>query len=581
MNYKRIGRLLRDNWLVLVYMFILSVLLLIPAAIAPIFRQVFTDYILKGTAVEWLPTLLAVMFGMALFSAALMLLQNSTLLRLSNKIELTGESGYIWKLLRAPLKRFLSADSFALMERMNDAQGIASLLTGDLIRMLFSIINTVLYLFMMFKVDPMMALIVLALILLNYVSDKVQARVKKRRGARKAPPPEGADLHSLTLLDERVSASGLQNIETIKSMSSEQHFFQRLMGIKGATVMAKRPGEYTAAYSPLGSLPNIIFMNLLLLISAMRIMDREFTIGAYLAFSAYASAFWGPMNATLSVKKLLDGFEGRLKRLEETTNLEETYAPLPEETHEAVRKLDGNIAFDHVTFSYDGERNALTDFSLTLRPGQRIALVGRSGAGKSTVLKLLQGLYAPDAGTVTIDGQAVTAISSDVYTASVGSANQRISIFSGTVRHNITLWDEYFDDAAIYRAAEDACLHTFISSLSGGYDYMLDENGRKLSGGQRQRLEITRALLHSPTIVLLDESMSALDPITAARVDANLLRRGCTCIMATHAIANVHDFDEIIVLEEGRIVARGQHETLLATSPVYAELAKSEGGMAS
>lgn len=578
MKYARVRRLLGEYKLILLFVFLLGVLLLIPTAIAPVFRQVYTDYILLDNARDWLPTLMALMLGMALFSGVLNYLQKTILQRLSNRIEIHGASSYFWSLLSSPLRRFAGADTFTLVEGIGSAKATTTLLTRDIINAAFSLINTALYLFMMFHIDLLMSVIVVALILLNFVVTRLHEQLKARLAARKKTQGGGLGAGDLQRMEEQVGFGGLQNIEMIKSTASEQHFFERMMGIKNALVTATQDGDYAAAYAPTKSFHQILFMNLLLLISALRIMDKEFTLGTYLAFSAYASTLFAPMNQLLSLRKLFRGFEQKLERLYKERQVSITCATAEAAGIQALQKLSGQIDVEGVCFAYEEGSPVLSGFSLHASPGQRIAIVGRSGAGKSTAIRLLQGLEMPDAGTVAYDGIPVEAIDPMVYTVSIGAAGQNIMIFSGSVRQNIALWDKGVTDADIYRAAGNAGLHTYIASLSGAYDYQLAENGRNLSGGQRQKLEIARALLYRPSVVLLDEATTSMDALSIAHVEDALLRSGCTCIVASHVSSLLVDFDEIILLDKGRIEARGTHQQLMAESALYRQLYLAEEG---
>ena len=555
--YKNMLAMLGKNKQIIFYVFALNLILLIPAALAPIFKQVFTDYVLGAGVMEWLPHLIILMLGIALLASCVTWMQKNCLLRLANKIEISGTSHYIWMLLNAPLSLFGKTDSYLLISQANASARVSKLLTRDILTLLFNIVNVGFYLILMLMLDRLMAGIVVALVVASFLVIKLKDfLVEKFSKDEKSPSP-----FDLNLKSERISASGLEHIETFKSTASETFFYQQVLGSKIAVVNASNEDDYEEAYSPLSELPEVIFFNLLLLISAFRIMDRSFTIGTYLAFQAYATAFFLPLSGVLNAGELFKKFEKRLKKLFSTLKTETQQAPRMEETtqHE---KLKGNIEIKNLSFHYENGEPVLQNISLSLKAGQRLAILGESGAGKTTLLKLLQGMYEPTEGEITIDGLNPATMDKGLYAKSISCANQEIAVFAASVRDNITLWDDTVSDADIYRAATDACIHAHIANLDGAYDYLLAENGRNISGGQKQRIEMARVFLHNPSVVLLDEATSAIDPENCRSIEKSLKQRGCTCVVSTHVLSQLEDYDEIIVLENGKIAQRGTYKEL-------------------
>ncbi|MDR2785001.1 MAG: ATP-binding cassette domain-containing protein [Treponema sp.] len=585
----RIGVFLNGNRTALCYTFILGVLLLFPMIMSPIFKQVFTDSILINNNTGWLLPLLLLMTGVAVFSALVVWLQKGYLLRLANKIGLSGTTAYMWRLFNAPPDLFRQKDSFALLSGAGASALISRTLTSDMISLFSALISVVFYYYMMLRLDISMSLIVLALAVVNLMAGKIQSALV-RAFSRSSPEP--LSLRDLTLRDERISSRGLRSIETFKATASETHFFQQIMSSKIRIINARGKDDEAEASGPFGNLPEIFFLNILLLISALRIMNREFSVGSYLAFQAYAAAFFYPMGRVLAAPDLFAALENRLRGLYRELETEAVPAgenaagpaPAPAVSAStpaeaaAPKKLQGYVEFKGVSFSYPDGPPVLEHFSLSLRPGQRAALVGKSGCGKSTVIKLLQGLYTPGAGEITIGGAAPGRIDRETFIASVGCANQKLSFFTASIRDNITLWDEDVSDAEVSRAVKAVDMHDFIASLDGAYDYVLQENGRVLSRGQQQRMEIARALLYSPSIVVLDEVNGAIGPSLAAAVEQEFVDRGCTVVQASRLVSPITGYDEIILLDQGRVAERGTHRELLERSSWYAALFREEGG---
>jgi len=237
----------------------------------------------------------------------------------------------------------------------------------------------------------------------------------------------------------------------------------------------------------------------------------------------------------------------------------------------------GHLTLHDINFRYDTLGPPLIeDFSLDVAPGQWVALVGESGSGKSTMGRLITGLYEPQDGEVRIDGRTLADWGRERLAHIVATVDQDIHLFRGSIRDNVTLWDDTIPHARLMAAIDDAGLTATVEAMAGNQNNAVQEGGRNLNGGQRQRLEIARALVQEPAVLVLDEATCALDPVSESAVLDAVRRRGMTCVLVAHRLSTVRDCDEIIVLERGKVVERGNHAALMAKAGAYARLIGAE-----
>jgi ATP-binding cassette subfamily C protein len=300
-----------------------------------------------------------------------------------------------------------------------------------------------------------------------------------------------------------------------------------------------------------------------------------------MAFQMLMIGFLRPVGSLVQLGQTVQELQGDMARLDDVLAhpLDSAYQPPPEPTPErpAPTRLSGRLQLRAVTFGYNPSAPPLFEnLELALEPGRSVALVGPSGSGKSTVARLVCGLYVPWSGEVLLDGRPRSEYSRDTLAESLSFVDQEPRLFSGSVRENLTLWDETVPEKALVSACRDVGMLEAVRALPGGLDAQLNEGGGNLSGGEQQRLEIARALISNPSLLVLDEATSSLDAESERKIVASIARRGCSCVVIAHRLSTIRHCDEILVLDHGRVVERGTHAELWRKDGEYAALLRMD-----
>ena len=322
---------------------------------------------------------------------------------------------------------------------------------------------------------------------------------------------------------------------------------------------------------------------MVLCLGGYEIMKGRMTVGSLVAFQTLLSSFMMPISNLTQMGMKIKQLKADMGRLDDVMKYEidkinkvEVNDVNKQLDNSSLTKLQGDIEIKNLSFGYNVlEEPLIKDFNLNIKSGSRVALVGASGSGKSTVAKIISGLYKSWSGEILFDGILKEDINRAVINNSISVVDQNISIFTGTIMDNITMWDSTINESSCVKAAKDAEIHSDIMKLDDGYNHIVNEDGSNFSGGQRQRLEIARALAINPSILIMDEATSALDAIVEQKIDENIRSRGCTCIIVAHRLSTIRDCDEIIVMDNGKIVQRGTHNNMKDIDGPYKSLISS------
>lgn len=549
---------------VFVFIVLVNLILQMVGVTTPFFSQVFVDQVLTSQDKGWLFSLL---LGMSAVLVVLLIAQwisVSQSFKIRGKFAIEASTSFFWHVLRLPIRFFSQRHAGDIAQRLNSNEIIVSTLVNQFAPLAINMVLVVLYLTMMVLYSAPLAAIGLISVAINIAV--TQFATSKQVDISRTQARASSGLSSVGL-------SGIEMIETIKSSGAEDGFFQKWAGLQAE--VNHGAVAYTKINLFLRLLPAFtgqVASGAILVLGAFLIMDGQFTTGMLLAFSGFLSGFTTPVNKMIDLMHSTQQIRTNMERIEDVMQYE---AEIPEQepADTYAEKLEGDVKLEHITFGYNKYLPPLVDdFSLDVRKGGKVAFVGSSGCGKSTLAKLISDLYQPWSGSITFGGLSHDQINRAAFCSSVSVVDQQIVLFNDTVRENLRMWDKSIADEDIVVALRDACLYDDIMKLEGGLGAMVAEGGKNFSGGQRQRLEIARALVTNPSLIVLDEATSALDAHTEEAVIRALEARGITMIVIAHRLSTIRDCDEIIVLRDGKVVERGKHDALFAQDGLYTKL---------
>ena len=556
----------------ILFVVLASVLLAAPGMVVPSLSRIFVDEVL-GPNPNWLAPLVLALGGATLATLLLTWLQRVAIRALTIGFLAVNSCAMFEHLLRLPMAFHMQRNPGEIQHRIGLNDQLSEMVCGQVGQAFTSLFMVTFYGALLLAYDVPLALVGIAIAGVNLLVLSLVA--KRRKVLNQALIQEKNKLMGIAM-------SGIQLMETIKASASENDFFARWAGQQAKDANAEqRMSASTVAFSALPALLSSLNNAVILLFGAWRVVEGDMSVGMLVAFQALMGAFLAPISQFTLLGAQVQEAKGALDKLNDVSNQprdpaydRESDAPRAGE----LRDHRGELELKSVRFGYSPvSPPLLEDFSLHVRPGRRVAVVGRSGSGKSTVAKIAAGLYKPWSGDVLYDGIPLSDWPRHRLEGAAAIVDQDIVLFRDSIRDNLSMWNPTLDEEDVLRAARDAEIHADVAARPGGYAAVLNEGGGNFSGGQRQRIEIARALAANPALLILDEATSALDAETERKIDNHVRRRGCSCLIVAHRLSTIRDCDEIIVLDNGRIVQRGRHEELIRDETgAYANMIRAE-----
>ena len=563
---------MKDAKSAIIFSIVCSIIASLMGIILPGFSRIFLDRLLTYRNPEWFYPFIVALCVISALSIIVTGIQTLFSNKINGKLSVVGNMSFLWKVMHMPMAFFSQRMAGDIQNRQNTNANIANQFVTIFAPIALDAAMMIFYLVVMIRYSPLLAAIGIFSIFINILISHIISRIRvnlSRVQMRDAGKLAGA------------AVAGIEMVETIKSSGAENGFFAKWAGYQAS--VNKKKVETEALEQYIGQLPALVSAltnTAVMMLGVYFSMEGSFTVGMIMAFQGFLSAFYAPASKIITAGQSITEMRTSMERIEDVMNYPsdvcyESEDLLSEE--DSFEKLKGNIELRNVSFGYSPlDKPLIKDFNLSVRAGGKVAIVGGSGCGKSTMAKLISGLYSPASGEILFDGRSIREIDRSVFTGSLAVVDQDIILFEDTIANNIKMWDNSIEDFEMILAARDAQLHEDIMQREGGYRYKLSEGGKEFSGGQRQRLEIARALAQDPTIIILDEATSALDAKTEFEVVKAIENRGITCIVIAHRLSTIRDCDEIIVLDKGTIVERGTHDELYAKGGKYTELVSND-----
>lgn len=550
----------------LLFTMVTTLLLAVVSLSLPIFSQTFVDGIMTLTNPEWAYPFLYTIAFVALYQFIVNCIAEGYGMRQRARLTIEGSTKFVWHILRLPMRFFSMRMTGDIIRRINEAGEIPVMLVGKLAPVVSNLLLLVFYLYFMIRYSlPLTGIVILAFLLVLLTTTGLM-QVQKNL-SRQSESSLGK-LYGIVM-------SSIESIETVKAAGAEDGFFHRWARVFTEAKNTEIKQQNIMAYG--NTVPTFLTQlagNLVFIMGCKFILDGDLTIGMLMAFQGFMNTFATPLTQIIQTSITMSSMQVKMERVDDIYLSKPDVLAITEDDRDRCDgKLAGEVELRNVSFGYNVlEEPLIKDFSMHIKPGHSVAFVGASGCGKSTLANLVSGLYEPWDGEILYDGKPIKEINRATFTSSVSVIDQDSSFFEGSVSDNIKLWDSSIEDFVMILACRDAEIHDDISVRPKSYESMVGEGGKNFSGGQRQRMNIASAMVKEPIILIMDEATSALDAATEAKVMQNIRMQGITLIIIAHRLSTIRDCDEIIVMDQGKVVERGTHDELMANHNKYYEL---------
>jgi len=550
-----------------IIMIVVSLLGVVCKVSTPVIMQIMLDNVLSGVNPEWGVPLIMFAGAICLFELIIRIPESMTWRQMLT-MSISSKSEYFWHALRLPVSFYSDKYAADIAGRINYGSDITKSL-NSLFFLGGDIILLAIYLYFMIEYSAVLSIFAILHIIISLAI--VKSVHKKQVESNKRMQREIDNLKGFT-------AAGIENIDSIKGASGEKEFFNKWT--KWFAVMQNAAVDCTSRSIKMEIFPLLLesVSNVLVLgIGVWYIIQGYLTVGMLMTFQSFMSACMKPVSNVIQLEQYLASIKVKSERMNEVLSAECDVPDILDTIDDITEgKLRGEIELKNVTFGYD--RNLppiISNFNLHIMPGKSVAFVGGSGSGKSTIAKLISGLYKPWSGEVLFDGKPVDKVNREVFANSVSVVDQNIVLFDGSISENIKMWDNSVEDFAMILASHDAQIHNDIVIRKGAYSAPIESGGKNFSGGQRQRLELATAFAKEPSVMIMDEGTSALDAVTEDAVMKSIRNMGCSQIIIAHRLSTIRDCDEIVVLKDGVVEERGNHENLMANKGYYSCLVEN------